>query len=56
MGLMGKLLGSFFQHELMIVSPETLMMISSLRLLLGRGEGGIDKLDIDSRPFEVNLG
>lgn len=56
MGLMGKLLGSFFQHELMIVSPETLMTTSLSRLLLGQGEGGIDKLDIDSRLCEVNLG
>jgi len=56
MGSTGKLFGSWLRHELMVDSPETLMTISSSRLLLEQGEEGIDKLDIDSRPFEVNSG
>jgi hypothetical protein len=57
MGSMGKL-AEPWNHgmELMVDSPETLMMISSSRSLPEQGEGGINKLDIDSRLFEVNLG
>jgi hypothetical protein len=56
MGSMGKLLRSHYGSELMVDLPGTLMMISSLRSLLEQGEEGTNKLDIDSRPFEVNLG
>jgi hypothetical protein len=56
MGSMGKLLRSHYGSELMIDSPETLMMISSLRSLPEQGEEGINKLDTDSRLSEVNLG
>jgi hypothetical protein len=54
-GSRGKLIGTLRCQELMIDSPEMLMMISLLRSHPRLEEEGIDKLDIDSRRFEVNL-
>jgi len=52
----GKLSGPRSEIELMIDSLEMPMMISSSKSLPRLEEGGTDKLDIDSRLFEANLG
>lgn len=56
MGSRGKLRDPLLWHELIVDSRETLTMISSLKSPPGPEVGGIDKLDTDSKLFEVNLG